>query len=129
MSSVALVLATLAGFLHVMIFVFESVLWTTPRVRAIFGTGSEEDARATQFLAFNQGFYNLFLAVGAVLGVLLVLLGVTEPGWTLVVASCASMLAAATVLAVTGAAHRGSALRQGTLPLLALLAAGAGRLL
>jgi len=129
LSSIALVLATLAGFLHVMIFVFEAVLWTTPRVRAIFHVASEEEARATQFMALNQGFYNLFLAVGAVLGVLLVLLGVTTAGWTLVVFACASMLAAATVLASTGAAYRGTALRQGALPLLALLAAGAGRLL
>ena len=128
LSSVALVLATLAGFLHVLIFVLESVLWTTPRVRAIFRTGSEEDAQATRDLAFNQGFYNLFLAVAAVLGVLLVLLGRTPVGWTLVVSSCASMVAAATVLATTGAAYRGSAVRQGTLPLLALLAAGAGQL-
>jgi len=129
LSSIALVLATLAGFLHVMIFVFEAVLWTTPRVRAIFHVASEEEARTTRFLAMNQGFYNLFLAVGAVLGVVLVLLGVTTVGWTLVVSSCASMLAAATVLASTGASHRGSALRQGGLPLLALLAAGADRFL
>jgi len=129
LSSIALVLATLAGFLHVMVFVFEAVLWTTPRVRAIFHVASEEEARATAFLALNQGFYNLFLAVGAVLGVVLVLLGVTTVGWTLVVSSCASMLAAATVLASTGASRRGTALRQGGLPLLALLAAGAGRFL
>ncbi|NAZ81127.1 DUF1304 family protein [Kineococcus sp. R8] len=128
MSSVALVLATLAGFLHVMIFVFESVLWTTPRVRAVFRIASEEEARATKFMAFNQGFYNLFLAVGAVLGVVLVLLGTRTVGWTLVVFSCASMVAAATVLAGTGAGYRSTALRQGVLPLLALVCAGTATL-
>ena len=48
--------------LHVYIFVLESLQWTAPRTRATFGTTLEE-AEATKLLAFNQGFYNLFLAI------------------------------------------------------------------
>ena len=63
MITVALIFAGLAALLHVYIFVMESLTWTTPRTRAVFGTTAEE-AQTTKMLAFNQGFYNLFLAVG-----------------------------------------------------------------
>lgn len=56
------VIAGAAAALHVYIFAMESLWWTTPRVRATFGL-SELDAHATRAMAFNQGFYNLFLAV------------------------------------------------------------------
>ncbi len=67
--------AVLAGLVHVYIFFLESVAWTSPRVRRVFGIASESEAQATRTLAFNQGFYNLFLAIGAILGVVLVLAG------------------------------------------------------
>jgi uncharacterized membrane protein len=57
-----LVFAGLAALLHVYIFVMESLTWTSARTRATFGI-SEEEALATKELAFNQGFYNLFLAI------------------------------------------------------------------
>ena len=52
----------LVAGLHLAFFVLESLLWTRPRVRRIFGN-TEESARATRVLALNQGFYNLGLAV------------------------------------------------------------------
>jgi putative membrane protein len=42
--------------------VLESVLWTTPTGRKIFGQ-SPEDAEKTRVLALNQGLYNGGLAV------------------------------------------------------------------
>lgn len=39
-----------------------------------------EASEAAEPLAFNQGFYNLFLAVGALLGVLLVALDAATAG-------------------------------------------------
>ena len=57
----AVVCALLAGAVHVAIFCMESLWWTTPAVRARFRQ-SEEHAQVTRLLAFNQGFYNLFLA-------------------------------------------------------------------
>ncbi|AEK35472.1 putative secreted protein [Corynebacterium variabile DSM 44702] len=63
------VLAALAALLHVLIFYLESMAWTTPRARAIFGL-TEQEADSTREMAFNQGFYNLFLAVEVLVGVI-----------------------------------------------------------
>ena len=128
MLTLALVLAIGAGALHVVIFALESILWMTPRARQTFGIETDAQAEATRPLAFNQGFYNLFLAVGAVLGAGIVVAGAAKVGWTLVVFACARMLAASLVLVTTGRTYRGAALRQGTLPALALLAAAIGAL-
>ncbi len=51
----------LVAVLHMGFFVLESVLWTSPTVRRIFGNTAEA-AEATRVLALNQGFYNLGLA-------------------------------------------------------------------
>ncbi|MGU3410372.1 DUF1304 domain-containing protein [Microbacterium sp. M1A1_1b] len=115
------VFAILAGLLHVYIFFMESIAWTSPRVRKTFGIASDAEARATQGLAFNQGFYNLFLAIGAFLGVVLAYAGNGATGWTLVVFATASMLGAAVVLAGTGRRYFSTALIQGGFPLIALL--------
>ncbi|HNE18853.1 MAG TPA: DUF1304 domain-containing protein [Turneriella sp.] len=61
---------TLLALLHIVFFVFESLLWTTPTVRKIFRQ-SEADAQTTRMLALNQGYYNLFLALAAIAGVVL----------------------------------------------------------
>lgn len=63
-------LALLAALIHILFFVFESLLWTTPTVRKIFRQ-SEADAQTTRMLALNQGYYNLFLALAAIAGVVL----------------------------------------------------------
>jgi putative membrane protein len=119
--AVSEVCAVLAGIVHVYIFILESVIWTSPRVRRIFGVESDAAAQATRGLAFNQGFYNLFLAIGAILGVILVLTGSGATGWTLVVFSCACMLGASVILAGTGRRYLNSAFVQGTFPFIALL--------
>lgn len=96
MLTTALVLAALAGVLHVGIVVLESFLWTTPRARAAFSTGTVAAAEATRPMAYNQGYYNLFLAASAIAGVVVVAAGPGQVGWTLVYA-CASMVAATLV--------------------------------
>ncbi len=118
--------AVLAGLVHVYIFFLESIAWTSPRARRTFGIASADDAQATRSLAFNQGFYNLFLAIGAILGVVLLIAGNSATGWPLVVFSTASMLGAAVVLAGTGRRYLNSAFKQGTLPFIALLFAFLG---
>jgi len=128
MMIVGLVLAVLAALLHVYIFYMESIAWTTPRVRAVFRT-SEADAAATKQLAYNQGFYNLFLAVAVLLGAVLYLLGISTVGLTLVFVGAGSMLAAALVLLLSGGGLARAALTQGTLPGLAVVALVVGLLL
>ncbi len=120
------VLALAAAALHVLIFALESLLWGTPRAQSVFGAQTSQEIAATRAMAFNQGFYNLFLAVLAALGAALLLAGTTAVGATLALAGTGSMLAAALVLLLSSPAHRAAALKQGTLPLLAVLALLAG---
>ncbi len=121
MTILGLVLAGLAALLHIYIFYMESVAWTTPRVRAVFGT-SEEEALATKQLAFNQGFYNLFLAIVVLLGILLLPLGYAVVGTALVFVGAGSMLAAALVLLLSSPDKRRPAITQGALPALSIVA-------
>lgn len=121
MIAVALIFSALAAALHVYIFVMESLRWTSPRTRAVFGTTAEE-AQTTKMLAFNQGFYNLFLAVVATVGGVLMLLGHRSVGAALVLASVGSMLAAAVVLLASAPDKARAAITQGTFPLIAVIA-------
>lgn len=119
MTTAALVLAALAALLHVYIWVMESLTWTSPRTRATFGT-SQQEAEATKELAFNQGFYNLFLAVVTGIGVAAHLADEETVGTTLVLTGTGSMLAAALVLLLSSPDKARAAITQGTLPLLAV---------
>ncbi|WP_108718719.1 DUF1304 domain-containing protein [Miniimonas sp. S16] len=121
MLAVALVLGGLAAALHVFIWYLESVAWTGPRARATFGT-TPEQAEANREMAYNQGFYNLFLAVLAIVGIVLAASGRTTAGLTLVLAGTGCMLAAALVLLLSSPDKRRAAVMQGTLPLLAVVA-------
>ncbi|MCT2085208.1 DUF1304 domain-containing protein [Microbacterium enclense] len=116
----ALVFAGLAALLHVYIFVLESVRWSHPTVWRIFGLTSQEAADTTKPLAYNQGFYNLFLAIGAAIGVVLwAVNGVGDvAGRTLLLFSLGSMLGAALVLITSGRKYLRPAAVQGTLPLI-----------
>ncbi len=114
--------AIIAAGVHILFFCFESLWWTAPSVRRRFRQ-TEEQARATKRLAFNQGFYNLFLAVGTLGGLGLILMGHGNPGLTLVSWNCASMLAAAIVLAVSSPEMMRGAVIQGAAPLVFLLVA------
>lgn len=124
------VLAALAGALHVYIFVLESFRWTRPSTMRTFGLRSREEAETTRLLAFNQGFYNLFLALGALVGAGLLLWGPAfhQAARALLVGACGSMLAASIVLLLSDRTRLRASAVQGALPLLALLAlAIAGR--
>ncbi|MFT4210804.1 MAG: DUF1304 domain-containing protein [Microbacterium sp.] len=116
-----LVVAGIAALIHVYIFVLESVRWRHPRTRAIFGIRSDEEARVTAPLAFNQGFYNLFLAVATALGILFAAVGSPTIGVTLVFAGTGSMLAAGVVLVVSSPSRARAALVQAVAPLLAIV--------
>ena len=109
----------LAALLHVYIWVLESFRWTHPATRKTFGT-SEADAEITKPLAYNQGFYNLFLAIIALVGLALYR---TEHwvGSALALAGTGSMLAAALVLVAHDRRMARAAVTQGTLPALAVL--------
>ncbi|MCH9720574.1 MAG: DUF1304 domain-containing protein [Actinomycetia bacterium] len=121
MMAVALIFSTFAALLHVYIFVMESLTWTSPRTRAVFGTTAEE-AQTTKMLAFNQGFYNLFLAVVTATGIAMVLAGQRSVGAALMLAAVGSMLAAALVLLASAPDKARAAVTQGAFPLIAVIA-------
>ncbi|MGY4708512.1 DUF1304 domain-containing protein [Mycolicibacterium sp. CBM1] len=120
MLTAGLIVAGLAALLHVYIFVMESLTWTTPRTRAVFGTSAEE-AEMTKALAFNQGFYNLFLAVVTAAGIVGIAMGHQAVGVALILAGVGSMLAAAVVLLASSPDKARAALTQGTFPLIAVV--------
>jgi putative membrane protein len=125
MITAALIFAGLAALLHVYIFVMESLTWTSARTRATFGTTPEE-AETTKLMAFNQGFYNLFLAIVTAVGIVAVCLGHTAVGAALVFTGVGSMVAAAAVLLAAAPDKARAAVTQGTFALIAvaLLALG-----
>ena len=120
----ASIAAALAALLHVYIFVMESVTWTSRKTRATFGL-SVEEAESTREMAFNQGFYNLFLAIVTVVGLVLLAMApgsaLLAAGIALVFAGVGSMFAAALVLFVSSPGKRGAALKQGIIPLITLI--------
>ncbi|GAA1706583.1 DUF1304 domain-containing protein [Microbacterium sediminicola] len=118
---VASVFALAAALVHVGIFLMESALWSNPRIWRIFGLRSQADADVVRPMAYNQGFYNLFLAFGASLGVVLFWAVSPVVGKTLVLFALGSMVAAALVLTATGRRYLRAALVQGTIPLVGLV--------
>lgn len=116
-----LVFAAVAALIHLYIFVMESLTWTSARTRATFGIRSLEEAQATKAMAFNQGFYNLFLAVAALLGIVLVAAGITVVGATLVFVGTGSMVAAGLVLLLSNRRMLRPAAIQAVPPLIALI--------
>ena len=120
MLTAALIFAALAALLHVYIFVMESLTWTSPRTRATFGTTAEE-AETTKLLAFNQGFYNLFLAVVSGVGITAIALRHNAVGAALVFAGVGSMAAAAVVLLLSAPQKARAAVTQGAFPVTAIV--------
>lgn len=115
------VFALLAAVLHVLIFCMESLWFMRPKVYRRFGAKTEEQASSQRLFAFNQGFYNLFLAIGIFVGLaLLHVHGNVVVGQTLVLFCSGCMLAAAIVLLCSaGRPLLRAAIVQGILPLLA----------
>ena len=115
----ALVLTGLAALVHVYIFWLESLAWTGA-ARQVFGTSADE-AEATRELAFNQGFYNLFLAIVIAIGTVLICASQRAAGAALVYAGAGSMVAAGLVLYLSSPGKRDAALKQLVLPLLGIV--------
>lgn len=114
------IFAALAALLHVYIFVLESLRWTAETTRKTFGT-SVAEAQATKEMAFNQGFYNLFLALMAVAGIIAAISGHQGVGIALILAGVGSMLLAGLVLLISSPSKAKSAVTQLAFPLIAVV--------
>ena len=96
----AAVFAVVAAAVAFYFFMLESLRWAEPETAEIFQLRGA-NAAATAQLAYNLGFYNLFLAVGAGLGVVLLVAGNAVAGLTLMTFTTACMLLAAVVLVLS----------------------------
>jgi putative membrane protein len=120
-NSLAQAAALIAGLVHVMIFWLESVAFRRESVYRSFLAGPE-DVDALRPWAFNQGFYNLFLAVGSFGGLIALHGGHPAAGRAVTLFCCGCMAGAAVVLVSTNVRMARAALVQGLAPLVALLA-------
>lgn len=91
------IIAGFSALLHVYIFVMESLVWGSARANKGFGV-TPEHAEIMRPFAFNQGFYNLFLAIAIALGLFLQSSPDTARGQILVDYGMASIFGAGVVL-------------------------------
>ncbi len=122
MTALATIAALVAAAIHTYIFVLESVTFESAG-RRVFGVRDDAEARIVRRWAFNQGWYNLFLAVGAAVGALVLAFGDGHVGAALVLYACGSMAGAASVLAATDRALLRPAAIQGGPSAVAVVAA------
>jgi putative membrane protein len=61
------ILILLPAVIHMYIFSLESLLWDRPSTMRAFGL-SPDEAKTTKLFAWNQGFYNLLLAIAIFAG-------------------------------------------------------------
>jgi putative membrane protein len=123
MPLIAQLSALLAAAIHVWFFILESIVFTRPTVAARFGIKTPEQLAAVRPMAFNQGFYNLFLAIGIAAGVAQIAAGATTAGRSVVLFACLCMVWAGIVLLVTSPRLRQAALIQLVPPLVAIVTA------
>ena len=121
MLTIALVFAGLAAFVHVYIFWLESLAFSTVGRKA-FGISADQ-VEVMRPWAYNQGFYNLFLAIGTSAGLMLTRSN-EDVGAALVTFGTGSMLAAALVLVTSDPSKARGAVVQGTFPAIALVLLG-----
>jgi putative membrane protein len=122
MNLVTQIFAVVAALSHVAAFVMESLMFERPGVQR-FLLGRPEPAPGVRLWAFNQGFYNLFLAAGPIAGLVAAGMGHESVGRALVVYSCAFMAACGVVLFISNPKLWRGMLGQSGPPLVALIAA------
>jgi putative membrane protein len=123
MPIIAIIAASAAALIHRSFFVLESVLFERPTVFGRLGIRSAEDAAVVRPMAFNQGFYNLFLAAGILGGLVLIAAGRQPAGQPVVVFACACMVGAGIVPLVTSCRFAAAAALQAGPPPVAPIAA------
>jgi len=119
--TIGLVFIGIAAGVHVYIFYLESVAWSKPKTWKTFGLRSQAEADTVKPMAFNQGYYNAFLALGAIAGIVLIVAGLTQSGIALALFAALSMVLAATVLITSSPKLARAAVLQGAAPLIGIV--------
>ncbi|MDB5160424.1 MAG: hypothetical protein JWO99_687 [Candidatus Saccharibacteria bacterium] len=120
MHFIGIIFVFLAAIIHIYIWILESFLWTKRETAKMFGL-SVHEAKATKALAFNQGFYNLFLAIVTLVGIALFLTGSWVPGYVLIIAGAGSMVLAGSVLYLSDSTKIRAVLVQVTAPIIGII--------
>lgn len=131
MTVVVWIFALVAALVHILAFVWETVLFQRPGVHQGVFAIPTADVPPVRLWAFNVGFYNLFIAGGLIGGVIIWMNGNEPVGRALVIYLCLFAFLAGIVLFASDrlALSRprgtgvGGALSQGVPPLVALTAA------
>jgi len=105
--------------IHIGIFCLESIFFNSPAIRRAFGVAGEHD-RLARLFAFNQGFYNLFLAMVIGVGFFLLRTSHGVEGTTMIVVACAIMVGAGVVLLMSAPESWQGAVLQALPPAIAL---------
>jgi putative membrane protein len=119
MSVIAQVFVVIAGVFHVFVFAMESLLFRKPSTYRRFLVKDDTEMAAARPWAFNQGFYNLFLAVGALGG----LIWGGDKGHAIALFACACMAGAGVVLVASDRRMVRAAATQAVPPIVALVLA------
>jgi putative membrane protein len=121
MNLVTQLFAMVAALFHVTAFVLESFLFHRSSVQT-FLLGKPEPAAGVRLWAFNQGFYNLFLAAGPIAGLIAHYAGHDSVGRALVIYGCTFMAACGVVLFISDRRLWRSVIGQSGPPLIAVIA-------
>lgn len=119
MSVIAQVFVVIAGLFHVVVFAMESLLFSRPSTYRRFLVKDETELAVARPWAFNQGFYNLFLAVGGLGG----LIWGGDKGHAIALFACACMAGAGVVLVASDRRMMRAAAAQAVPPIVALVLA------
>ncbi len=131
MTVIVLIFALMTAVVHLLAFAWETLLFQRPGVHEGVFAIPTADVPPVRLWAFNVGFYNLFIACGLVVGVLVWMNGNEAIGRALVIYLCIFAFLAGIALFASDrlAMSRprgkgvGGALAQGVPPLIALTAA------
>ena len=117
---VSFIFFSIAAMIHISFFILESILFQKPNGYKLFKIQAS-DHNAVKIWAMNQGFYNLFLAIGMMIGLYFVIAGRREAAGLLVSFSGLSMAGAGLVLFFSARSLRRGALIQMIPPILGFL--------
>jgi putative membrane protein len=120
-NTIAQIFIALAGVFHLAVFAMESLLFKKPSTYQRFLVPNDAEAEIARPWAFNQGFYNLFLALGALGG--LVFGG--DKGHAIALFAAACMAGAGIVLLASDRRMARSAALQAVPPIIGLVLAAA----
>jgi putative membrane protein len=121
MMALSMIFFAIAAIVHLFIFYMESIAWGTEKANKVFRL-TQESAKDQKLFAYNQGFYNLFLAIQVIVGLIIMQQSQsTLMGKTLCLAGSASMVGAAIVLFTSAPHLKRAVLIQGLPPLIGII--------